>query len=300
MAGDAPDLTPREYELFRKLVYEQAGINLGPNKAQLVRTRLARRLRELGCESFSEYYTIVTSDKSGQELCRLLDAISTNTTYLFREMHHFEFMRKLLDTWLADAKWRNRYPTLRIWSAACSSGEEAYSIAMVLHERLEHERGVSFKILGTDISTRMLARAQQAIYSLEQVKNVPPALRSRYLRTVQHNGKKAVQVVPELRQKITWARFNLMAPTFPFRNPFQIIFCRNVMIYFDRPTQEALVRKMHRHLIDGGYLFVGHSESLTNIDHPFEQVEPAIYRRSTKPAPRPAAGHAALTAHGGS
>ncbi len=286
MASDAPDLTPREYELFRRLVYEQAGINLGPNKAQLVRTRLAKRLRELGCESFSAYYKLVTNDTSGQELCRLLDAISTNTTYLFREMHHFEFLGKLLEKWLGDPKWRNRYPTLRIWSAACSSGEEAYSIAMVLHQRLEQERGVNFKILGTDISTRMLARARQGIYSLEQVKNVPPALRSRYLRTVEHNGKKAVQVVPELRQTITWARFNLMAPTYPFRNPFQIIFCRNVMIYFDRPTQESLVRKMHRHLIDGGYLLVGHSESLTNIDHPFEQVEPAIYLKTATPPAR--------------
>ncbi len=290
------ELSPRDYERFRRLVYEQAGINLGPHKAQLVRTRLSKRVRACGCRSFGEYYERVVNDPSGQELCQLLDAISTNTTYLFREMHHFEFLRKLLDTWLADPKWRNRNPTLRIWSAACSSGEEAYSIAMVVHARLERERGIRCKILGTDISTRMLARAQEAVYSLDQVKNVPPELRRRYLREVERGGKRWVQVVPELRQMMTWARFNLMNPTFPFRNPFQVIFCRNVMIYFDRPTQEALVRKMHRHLIDGGYLLVGHSESLSGISHPFEQVEPAIYRKGHPATARQTARRRAVPA----
>lgn len=288
MDAEIRDLTPRDYELFRRLVYAKSGINLGDHKTQLVRARLGKRVRERGLRSFREYYRCVEQDESGEELCALLDAISTNTTHLFREAHHFQFLRTLLDGWLCDQNWLAGRSALRIWSAGCSSGEEAYSIAMVAHDVLRRHRQcarptaaarLELKILATDLSTRMLDRARLGRYEAHRVGTVPAPLRQRYLRTIRVDGQAFAEVVPELRRMITFAHFNLMQRTFPFRHGFDVIFCRNVMIYFDRPTQEALVNRFTRHLLPGGYLLIGHSESLTGISHSLKYVEPTIYRK---------------------
>jgi len=276
---DIQDLTKTDYEQIARLVYQQSGINLGDQKMQLVRARLGKRVRQGGFRSFAEYFRHVESDPTGEELCALLDAISTNTTHLFREIRHFHFLHRVIEEWAADPAWRRGHPVLRIWSAGCSSGEEPYSIVMTAHDALQRHAGVDLKILATDISLRVLARAKVGIFEAHRLGTVPPEYRHRYFTKVMDGDQEGMQVVPELRQKIHFARFNLMTPTFPFRQGFDVIFCRNVMIYFDRPTQQTLVNKYAQHLHKGGYLLIGHSESLNGLDHPLEYVEPTIYRR---------------------
>ncbi len=273
------DLTRQEYELFRKLVYAKSGINLGDQKMNLVRSRLGKLVRSGGFGSFRAYYQHVEADASGEQLCALLDAISTNTTHLFREIRHFGLLSELIGRWLHDAAWRRRHDVLRIWSAGCSSGEEPHSIVMVAHEALGRSPGVELKILATDISTRMLDRARRGEYALERVGTVPPELRGKCFRKIGRGPDARLQLAPELMRCIKFARFNLMTPTFPFRHGFDVIFCRNVMIYFDRPTQEALVSKFAAHLRPGGYLMIGHSESLNSVKHPLSYVEPTVYRK---------------------
>ncbi len=272
------DLTPKEYELFRRLVYENSGINLGTQKQQLVRARLGKRLRALGLRSYREYYDYVCKDRSGAELCALLDAISTNTTHLFREKQHFDFLARTLKQQLEDARWRAANSILRIWSAGCSSGDEPYSIAMTVADTVG--TSLDWKILATDISTRMLERAKAGWYEVHRLGTVPPLMRQRYFTHPPGSDRTLVQVVPELRRRITFARLNLMDESFPFRHGFHYIFCRNVMIYFDRPTQESLVAKFAAHLRPGGYLLIGHSESLNSLKHTLRYVQPTIYQRA--------------------
>ncbi|HNQ23852.1 MAG TPA: protein-glutamate O-methyltransferase CheR [Phycisphaerae bacterium] len=279
MAPATKDLTREDYELFRRLVYAKSGINLGEHKMQLVRARLGKRVRQGNFPSFRDYYKHVEQDATGEELTSLLDAISTNTTHLFREARHFAFLRDTLKRWAEDPGWRRRNPTIRIWSAGCSSGEEPHSIVMVAHDVVHRYPELDLKILATDLSTQVLSRAQLGLYEMHRVGTVPAEYRSRYLKKVRHEDQPWFQLVPELRALITFARFNLMTPTFPFKHGFHIIFCRNVMIYFDKPTQQALVNKFAVHLHEGGYLMIGHSESLNSLQQPLAYVEPTIYRK---------------------
>lgn len=276
---DALDLTPSEYRLIRRLVYHRSGIDLGDHKTHLVRARLGRIIRRRGFRSFRQYYRWVEEDRTGEALCELLDAISTNTTYMFREAAHFELLREILTDTIASGDFAAGEPVLRIWSAGCSSGEEPYSIAMVTDDVLRTHPGVGARILATDLSTRVLNRAKLGIYEPKQAEPVPREFQRRYLRPCQEDGEPRVQVVHELRRMVTFARFNLMTPRYPFRRPFDVIFCRNVMIYFDRPTQEQVVSRFTDALRPGGYLLIGHSESLNNIRHPLEYVRPTVYRR---------------------
>ncbi|MFQ5474074.1 MAG: CheR family methyltransferase, partial [Dehalococcoidia bacterium] len=223
MIAESKDLTSSDYELFRRLVYAKSGINLGSEKIQLVRARLGKRVRQENFKSFREYYNYVEQDPTGEELCRLLDAISTNTTHLFREKRHFELLRDIITRWAAEPDWRAKNSTLRIWSAGCSSGEEPHSIAMVAHDALRRYQNVDLKILATDLSVRMLSRASRGLYEVQRVGTVPSAFQRRYLRKVEHDGRAMLQIVPELRRLIKFARLNLMAPTFPFRHGFQVI-----------------------------------------------------------------------------
>lgn len=279
VTNDIQDLTREDYELFRRLVYAQSGINLGEQKMQLVRARLGKRVRAGGFKSFREYYHFVESDPSGEQLCSLLDAISTNTTHLFREIRHFDLLHQIITGWLSDKQWRSRHSELRIWSAACSSGEEPHSLAMVAHDALQKDPQVKLKLLATDLSVQMLSRAKLGMYDAHRVGTVPPQYRNRYFEKVLYDGRPALQIVPELRKCITFSRFNLMTPRFPFRHGFDVIFCRNVMIYFDKQTQETLVNKLAGQLHQGGYLMIGHSESLNNLSHPLGYSEPTVYRK---------------------
>ncbi len=278
MTTAAAELSRKDYELFRALVYRESGISLGDEKMQLVKGRLAKRIRNGDFKSFGQYYEHVVNDTSGEELSQLLDAISTNTTHLFREANHFDFLREIVEKWASAKKRDADGKTLRIWSAACSSGEEPYSIAMVAHRVLRQVPGLSVKILATDISTRMLARARAGRYRIEAAEKVPADLCKTYFRQVQDANQPTIEAVPEIRQTITFSRFNLMDPTFPFKKGFNVIFCRNVMIYFDSATQETLVNKFAMHLHPGGHLLIGHSESLNRIKQPLTYLRPTIYQ----------------------
>jgi len=271
------ELTREEYDLFRDLIYRHAGINLGDQKLQLVRARLGARLRAGGFSSYREYYNFVKGDRSGQELTQLIDAISTNTTHLFREAKHFDFLAETARRWATDR--RNPRCPIRIWSAGCSSGEEPYTIAMTMDDLARRTKGLQFKLLATDISTRVLAKAQRGLFEADKLAKVPPEFRKRYFVSTARDGRELFQISPDIRRQIRFARLNLMDERFPFRNKIDIIFCRNVMIYFDRPTQERLVAKFAAVLAPGGYLLIGHSESLNNIKHPLAYIMPTVYQK---------------------
>ncbi|MBI4719467.1 MAG: hypothetical protein HY763_16855 [Planctomycetes bacterium] len=279
MSMAADELTRHDYELIRRLVYAESGINLGEEKAALVRARLGKRVRQGGFKSFRDYYAFVERDPSGTELAELLDAISTNTTHLFREDQHFRLLQQIVAGWANDRRWRAAHRELRIWSAGCSSGEEPHSIAIAVDAALSDVPALEVKILATDLSVRMLSRAQLGLYGVHRLGSVPAEYQRQYFRRVEHDGEPMMQLVPELRRRITFARFNLMRPVFPFRHGFQVIFCRNVMIYFDRPTQQTLVDKLAAQLQKGGYLMIGHSESLNAIEHRLSYVEPTVYAK---------------------
>lgn len=276
MVVEIQDLTCEEYERIRRLVYSECGINLGEHKMQLVRARLGKLLRAGGYHSFGEYLAQVEKDRTGDRLCQLLDAISTNTTHLFREIRHFQLLGEILKRWAENPAWCRSHSTVRIWSAACSSGDEPYSIAMAAHDALSRST-VKFKILATDISTRILAKAQAGVYDLQRLGTVPPEYRNRYFRKPRANDPNTLEVIPDLRETISFARFNLMSPAFNFPNGFDVVFCRNVMIYFDRPTQQTLIGKLTGQLHAGGYLMIGHSESLNGIEHALSYVEPSVF-----------------------
>ncbi|MBN2447851.1 MAG: hypothetical protein JXO22_14055 [Phycisphaerae bacterium] len=273
--SDVRDLTREEYELFRKLVYEKVGINLGERKLQLVRARLAKRLRQGRFRTFREYYSFVKGDQSGDELVHLIDAISTNTTHLFRENQHFDFLAEKLRDWVANHDAADN--ELRIWSAACSSGEEPHTLAMVVADALG-KTSFNCRILATDISTRVLERARVGRYETERLTSVPESFQRRFFE--RDSDDQHMRIRSELLNCIKFARFNLMSEQFPFRRGFHFIFCRNVMIYFDRPTQQTLVGKLAKHLLPGAYLIIGHSESLNAIDHPLRYVRPSIYQKT--------------------
>ena len=279
MFADVKDLTPRDYELFRRLVYAKSGINLGNEKTQLVRARLGKRMRKGGFKSFRDYYNHVEQDPTGERLCELLDAISTNTPHLFREERHFRLLSTIIDRWTSGKIWRCKHSALRMWSAGCSSGEEPYSMAMVAHDRIRGQAGPELKILATDLSVQMLSKAKLGLFDAHRVGTIPGQYRQRYLVRTQVGDQNRLQIIPELRELITFARFNLMTPSFPFRRGFDVIFCRNVMIYLDRPTQQTLIGKFAHILHDGGYLMIGPSESLSNIEHTLSYIEPTVYQK---------------------
>ena len=262
-----------EYEFIRKLVYEHSRINLGAEKKTLVAARVTKRLRALKLPAFDIYCQYLRSSKGRQELPFLVEAISTNHTYFFRESRHFDFLREVIIP-----KWRSRaMRSIRVWSAAGSSGEEPYTIAIVLAETLGLH--VDWRIYATDISMRMLELGRSGIYSADRLTHVPEQCQRRYFQRGVGASEGQFRVKEELRKRVEFAHLNLLQPMYPFATEFDLIFCRNVMIYFDRETMQALVEKMTPHLIGGGYLMIGHSESLTGIRHCFSAVEPAIYQK---------------------
>jgi chemotaxis protein methyltransferase CheR len=269
-------LTDAQFQKFSELIFRQAGIHLKPEKKELLNTRIGKRLRACGIDSFRTYYDLVINDRTGTELVHLIDCVSTNFTSFFREHSHFDFLRStILPQFAAEHRGRQE---MALWSAACSSGEEPYTLAMVLEEFQRQEPAFRYRIMATDISTRVLAQAERGIYAQDRVEKVPAELLRRYFQ--KGNGQSAgyVKVKEQLIRRISFRRFNLM-DEFPWREELHVIFCRNVMIYFNRPTQEELVNKFHRCLAPGGYLFIGHSESLASLRHEFKQVASTAYRK---------------------
>ena len=276
-AGSATSeaLGDADYEFLRRLVYEHSRINLGPDKRALVAGRLAKRLRALKLGSYHQYCQWLKAEEDEEELGNLVDVISTNHTHFFREEKHFDWLRSVLLP-----QWRlchNESETFRAWSAASSSGEEPFTLAIVLAEFF----GLNGKwtIDATDISTRILAKAEQAIYDADKIAPVPPELLRRYFQRGVGQWDGCFRVREQLRRHVRFQHINLLQPEYPFDEQFQLIFCRNVMIYFDRPTQETLVGKLTAQLDPGGHLLVGHSESLSGIHHSLRQLQPAIYHK---------------------
>ena len=270
------ELTESDFRKISRLVYAHCGINLHEGKKELVRARLAKRLRLGNFRSFPEYMKTVMADTSGKEFSILVDSLSTNLTSFFRESQHFDFLRTKYLPRLLERKHKKNEHRLRVWSAGCSSGEEPYSIAITLLESVKGQGRWDMRILATDISTTVLDIARTGIYEAERVAPVPAPLKQRYLRMQRKNDSKIYEVGAEVRNMVIFRYLNLMEE-WPIKGPLDCIFCRNVMIYFDKPTQSKLVNRYWDLLNSGGVLFTGHSESLTGIAHKFDYVQPTIY-----------------------
>jgi chemotaxis protein methyltransferase CheR len=272
-----------DFNALRTLVKEHTGIHLSDQKRELVYGRISRRLRALNLESFREYRELLSESAGGKELVEFCNAITTNLTSFFRESHHFEYVRDhILAPLLADGRGTRR---LRIWCAGCSSGEEPYSLAMTIREFLsEHQNDKAdaarwdIKILATDLDSEVLARGQKGLYGADRVRDMSSARRQRFFRETTHLGQPAFQVTAELQSLITFKQLNLMNP-FPMKGPLDAIFCRNVVIYFDKDTQRDLFGRMARLQQPGSVLFLGHSESLFKVSTDYSLIGKTIYRR---------------------
>lgn len=271
------ELSDKEFELFRTLIWKESGISLGPNKKEFLRTRLLPRLRALGCRTFRQYYRWVLTDADMVELMHLLDAISTNLTSFFREAGHFSF---LADRALPELLGSTQPPQprcLRAWSAGCSTGEEAYSLAITLAEYACQAPSLTIKVLGTDISGRVLTLARRGVYPKERLGGVSAEILRRYFQRGVGRQAGYLRVKSELAGLVTFARHNVLQEM-PFR-ALDLIFCRNVLIYFARQDQHQVVERFCRVLAPQGYLFVGHSESLAGLHPRLRYLRPAVYQR---------------------
>jgi chemotaxis protein methyltransferase CheR len=268
------DLSREDFEHFAHLITQSLGIRMAEAKRTMLQGRLARRIRQLRLSGFEQYRQYLFHSPAGEgELVHFIDAVTTNKTDFFREPQHFEYLvNKALPA--LDRLPDTRSWPAKVWCAGCSSGEEAWTLAMVLSEHGKRRPGFDFSILATDISTRVLAQAREATYPQAQVEPVPLALRKSYLLSSRDASRGLVRVVPGLRQKVHFER------TYDVRTSFEAIFFRNVLIYFDRTTQEAVVNRLCRYLQPGGYLFAGHSESLAGLRIPLQPVAVAVYRKT--------------------
>lgn len=268
-------MTDADFKKISVLVYDLCGINLNDAKKELVKARLGKRIRSGHFPSFRDYYEYVVQDQTGQELVHMLDSISTNFTSFFREEKHFDYLQSELLPEMSSAKKEKK---IRFWSAGCSSGEEVYSIVITLLETLENPSAWDLKVLATDLSSKVLKMAASGIYARERIQSIPPALVKKYFLRGQDHWQDYVKVKDVLKEYISFRRLNFME-RFSFPEPFDCIFCRNVMIYFDKQTQASLVNRFYENLTKGGVLLIGHSESLTGIQHPFRYIKPAIYQK---------------------
>jgi chemotaxis protein methyltransferase CheR len=262
------------FEKYRSIIYDKSGIALAPGKEALVSARVAKRMRQLMLDDHRVYLRRLTEDESGEEIVQLLDAISTNVTSFYREPAHFEMLTRLLTEWSHEGQRR-----FRIWCAAASTGEEPYTIAMTLLDALGGS-GADMRILATDISTRVLARAMEGVYGEERVKPIPKPLLTRYFDKTGPRDAISYMAGQPLRNLLLFRRLNLAEPPFPMRGPLDVVFCRNVMIYFDNRVRTRLLDEAYRLLKPGGYLFVGHAESLTGMVSSFKLVRPSVYRKA--------------------
>jgi len=271
--ADPPPLSPAEFDHIRRLAHQNFGLCLKDGKQSLVVARLGKELRRHGFRSFQQYCRHVEADPNGEAMAELANALTTNFTSFLREPAHFEFLRTNFVGALADKS------AVEIWTAACSTGEEPYSILFTLLEAMGPNAAV--RILATDISTRALRAASAAVYDAAQVEALPAGWPQKYF--LRGNGKwqGSYRVKAEYRQRVQFQRFNLISSPLPARK-LPAVFCRNVAIYFDKPTQAAVVKRLASVLSPGGYIFIGHSESLAGVDHNLEYVRPALYRTAGK------------------
>jgi chemotaxis protein methyltransferase CheR len=278
MAGIS--VTPALFEKFQKLVHEETGIWLGESKMALLCGRLSRRLRARGIPTLDQYYDLVTRPDHDEERVAMIDAITTNETRFFRDPRHFEFLeQRVIPHWRSEAQQGNRSKTVRLWSAGCSSGEEPYSLAMLLARHLPAEQGWDVTILATDISTRMLAQARIGIYSITKSPDIPePLLKDYMLKGIgKQDGR--MKVMPEIQAMVNFDKLNLMCRPYPPREHFDLILCRNVLIYFDPESKQKTVERLICCLARNGLLFVGQAENLNSMNLHLRSLGPAVYAR---------------------
>lgn len=270
---------------MQALIYREAGIHLSSAKKALLVGRLSRRLRELGIERFNTYYDRVVADETGTELVILLDAITTNETSFFREPRQFQFLgEQAFPAWEQAAEAGLRARRLRVWSAACSTGEEPYSLAMSILNRFPPDSGWQVEILATDISTRVLERAVHGVWPIARAATIPEHLLKRYMLrgTGEQQGK--MKAGKDVRLPLTFERLNLNDASYPVAGPFDAIFCRNVLIYFDMDSRTRVINRLLDLLAPNGYFFLGHAESLTGMTDRVRSVAPAVYTNSPAPS----------------
>ena len=278
-------ITDREFGLFRKLVDREAGIHLSDAKRALLVGRLTRRLRELGLTSFSAYYRRITEEDPA-ELTHMLDRVSTNETHFFREPRQFEFLKEtVMPQWIRAGGTGRRARRLRVWSAACSTGEEPYSLAMTLLDGLLAYPGWELEILASDISTRVLRRAEEAVWPVDKAKEIPTSLLRRYMLRGTRSQEGQMKAGPLLRSAVRFTRNNLNSAHYTVSGPFDLILCRNVLIYFDTETKRRVVQRLLDLLAPDGYLFLGHAESLTGLSDRARSVGPTVYVLAQPSAP---------------
>ena len=277
MSTHEDQLSSRDFARLTAFIYTEAGICLSPEKKTMLEGRLKKRLHELHLESYRHYCEyLMGPDGLRDEKTLFIDVVTTNKTDFFRESKHFDYLTQQA---LAEMTTRAGGQPLLLWSAGCSTGEEPYTLAMVLSEYAETHPGFRFRILATDISTRVLARAELGIYSTDAMKPVSAPLQRKYVMRSRERDSDRVRIVPELRRLVEFRRLNFMDTDYGLTEKADAIFCRNVIIYFDRATQERILAKLTNNLRPGGYLFVGHSETLHDMDLPLEALSPALYRK---------------------
>lgn len=270
-------ITDREFALFQELIQREAGIHLTPAKKPLLVGRLSRRLRVLGLKSFGDYYRLVM-ERGSAELTVLLDCICTNETHFFREPRQFEFLeQRLFPEWEDQAASGKRSRRVRVWSAACSTGEEPYSLAMMLWDHFPSTSGWEIEILATDLSTRALKLAEDGVWSIEKAKEIPPKYLKSYMLRGTRSQEGKMKVCPALRSMVRFERANLNRDLLPVMGLFDLIFCRNVLIYFNNESKTRVVERLLNHLAPTGYLFVGHAESLNSLTDRVWSVIPTVY-----------------------
>ncbi len=268
------NITPKEFKQLAALIEDQYGIHLKEEKSTLLTGRLHKVLADLEMKTFTEYYQYLIADKSGTALATLVNKVSTNHTYFMREAEHFDYFYHVVLPYL---KTHVRDKDIRIWCAASSSGEEPYTLAMLTRDFFEDDLGGrDIKILATDISDQALTLAKRGIYTKEQIEPMPKKWQDKYFKKTATNEYAVIDII---KNEVLFRKFNLMEDVFPWRKKLHVIFCRNVMIYFDTPTKDKVIMKMFNSLDDGGYFFIGHSESVNRAVVPFTYLKPAIYRK---------------------
>lgn len=268
------DITEKEFVEIARFIKENYGINLQKEKKELVKSRLGITIMNKGFSSFEEYFDFLINESSGNAIMEFIDKITTNYTFFMREKDHFSFLIENVLPWIKNTE-RNK--DLRIWSAGCATGEEPYTLSMIISDFFAIEKANwNTSLLATDISNKALNIAKEGIFTKESLKQLPEVWIKRYFKDFEENN---VKINDSIRDDIVFRKFNLMQETFPFRKKFHVIFCRNVMIYFDNETRDNIVRKFYDCLEPGGYLFIGHSETISRANIPFKAIKPSIYRK---------------------
>lgn len=271
-------LTDKEFEKLSIFIDKQVGIKMPIVKKIMLQSRLQRRLRALNLSDFKTYLEYLFSEEGQKhELIHMLDVVSTNKTDFFREPVHFDFLSQIVLPAYIEEFPSNR--TMKLWSAGCSSGEEPYTIAITLNEFQKQFPGFKYHIHGTDISSRILQQAVNAVYKEERIINIPIELKRKYFLRSKDRQSPTVRVVSDLRKMVSYSRLNFMDNTYELPDFYDLIFCRNVLIYFNRETQEKVIQRLCTKLRSGGYLFIGHSESIMGLDVPLKQIKPTIFQR---------------------